>query len=655
MTHMNNDKKTKSKFRIEKENSSGLSAFIKRPVPSENEVADFEEVLDQEVRHQEIDANLNEIYSNKKGDLINVTKMEKRLRSSLIVRIFKKLTLVVFSLLLIYFAYLNFFAGDSDMNAIILSIDAPETVLSGEDFSYVVTYKNQTKYAISNVKLELKYPQNFVFQTADPQASSFNNSFDLPGLAPGAQGEVLINGSIIDKPQSVNVVSASLHYMPVNFSSQFKKESSIATIVDGFGFDVDVDFPNLVFLGQSNDIEFSFDREGETYLNDFIIEFSVPKSAKLSLAPSQEDDANEALNTEGANSWSINLNDLENKNVIFKYLVNEADIESELKVKLKKRIEDGQTYDFYERSLAMEAVKSDLNITLLLDGEKNNQAVNFAEELNYTLSYTNNGEKAYENAVITAVLEGAWFDFDTLDMEVEGDLRSNQIIWNEQDIEALKSIEPGDSGEINFSIELKEYSDELASEDMQVSVYSQYGGETTSEDSSNKSNIIESALNSNLTLEEEIRYFDEDNIPVGSGPLPPRVNETTTFRVYLNLENDIHELRETEVRTKLPEYLEFVEANRVSVGNLYFDEEENEVVWDIGRLPTSVESANSSYTISLTPRGIDRNKILVLSTGAEVRAVDTNTKEEIGDKSGAKTTKLEDDEIAALNNSGRIE
>ena len=77
--------------------------------------------------------------------------------------------------------------------------------------------------------------------------------------------------------------------------------------------------------------------------------------------------------------------------------------------------------------------------------------------------------------------------------------------------------------------------------------------------------------------------------------------------------------------------------------------------WDLGRLPATINSAQASFVISLIPGLSDKNKILVLIPGATITAFDEETKEEMSAKSGPKTTKLEDDDIAALTNTGKIE
>ena len=171
----------------------------------------------------------------------------------------------------------------------------------------------------------------------------------------------------------------------------------------------------------------------------------------------------------------------------------------------------------------------------------------------------------------------------------------------------------------------------------------------------NKSNTITSKINSDLSLDEQIRYFNTDNLPVGSGPLPPQVGQKTTFRVYWTVKNNLHELSDTSVVLPLPSYINWENSNTTNVGSLSFDATNHQVVWEIGRLPLSVYRADAEFSLSLTPAESDRNKILVISPGSSVSAMDTETKDTIIKKLGAKTTKLEDDDIAGLNNSGIVQ
>jgi len=671
---MNTGKKNKKIIRVDQQKSSGLSAFIERPIPTEQEVKSFEKVVEKEARHQEIDANLSEIYRNDKGDLVDVKQVNAKKKNNILVRLFKKSLFFTILFFAAYFSYLYFFSGDSNMNSFKFAIIAPEKVVAGEEFSYFIEYSNPTKFAATKLKLELKYPEGFIYSSSDLEPTTGLYGFNLPDLAPGAKGKLEIRGKIVNRLDSVNVISGRLNYTPVNISSEFKKESSDATIISGIGFQVGLEYSNLAFLNQDNEISLSLFDVEENYLEDFIVRFVLPEhtsitSAEINLNKGEAKDdiligrdseyEKLILFSEGPTTWLLkNLRqDTAGKKLNFKYQIKERPGSAEIIIRLEKRLEDGQSYIFWEKSILPEIVKSDLNLTLFLDGSNNNSPVSFGDTLNYTLNYSNKGENNFKDATISLSLDGFFFDWNTLKLQTPGEIRAGKmIVWTKKDIPALEEIRPGESGELNLSIKIKDYQDINFGQKLEVSAYAQYGAsEREIDNSTSKSNEIISKINSDLRLVEKVRYFDDNNLPVGSGPLPPRVGEVSNFRVDWLVKNSLHELSQTEVVLDLPSYVYFNEGAYASVGNLYYDANKRVVVWSIGRLPISVSEVNAYFSLAITPVEADRNKILVISPGAIVSAVDNETQEIIKKKSGPKTTKLEDDDIAGLSSSGRIE
>jgi uncharacterized repeat protein (TIGR01451 family) len=327
-----------------------------------------------------------------------------------------------------------------------------------------------------------------------------------------------------------------------------------------------------------------------------------------------------------------------------------------------KREKQERFFTFYEEKFNFEVVKSDLNLTLLINGSKNDKAVNFGDTLNYSIVYANKGDTVMNDVVIMAVLNGEFLDWTSLKDPKNGEEKGNTISWSKKEIPELESLARNKEGMIDFSINLLELSDNDFNKDLKIVSYAQFdfGEEPSSEadndeeENDNKSNTIINQINSDLSINQEVRYFDDNNIPVGNGPLPPEVGETSSFKVYWSITNNIHELRDTSVSVSLPDYISWDEKSRASTGRISYNQEEHKVVWQIGRLPVSVFRADAEFNISIRPKEEDRNKIMVLIPGAEVKATDNETGGEIEKKTDPKTTKLEDDEIANFSNDGRI-
>lgn len=666
---MPEEKKIKRVLRVGREEESGLSSFVERPVPTEKEVATFDRVVGREVREQEIDSNLSEIYRDKKGGKVDVKKMNIKKRPPFIIRLFKRLFFLGLVAAAAYFAYAYWMSGGNNVNGLDLQISAPENIIAGEEFSYKVTYHNPTKYILSHARLEIQYPENFIFTSASVSPNSGNYGWDLPNMDPGATNSLTITGRIINQPDSANVIVGYLSYTPGSLSSQFKKEASASTIVSGLGFNVDLNYSNTAFINQDNEMTLVLSDVQANYLGDFNIAFTLPAEANASAATTGGDKATTTPVSAGTStsiivaktggaSWQVSnlLQASGRQEIPLTYKVKQKSDSSEIKVRLEKKLENGESYVFWEKSFKPELISSDLNLTMILNGSKNDGALNFGQPLHYSLTYSNRGSASYKDVVIMAVLNSDFLNWSSLTDDKKGEIRNHTIIWTKNEIPELAEIKPGDEGTIDFSLNLSAFKDSDQGKDLSVISYGQYSMNNQAvKNDGNKSNTITSKINSDLSLSETILYFNSDNVPVGSGPLPPKVGEKTSVKVYWTVKNNLHELTDVRVVLPLPSYVAWDDKNSTNVGNIYYDSTSRQVIWEIGRLPVSVYRVDAEFGISLTPTENDRNKILVLSPGATVSATDTETKETISKKTGAKTTKLEDDDIAGLNNSGRVE
>lgn len=668
---MAQEKKIKKILRVGKDYYSSLSSFVERPVPTEKEVASFERVVNREARNQEIDTNLSEIYTDKKGALVDVKKMKVRRRQLFIIRFFRNLLILTLAVGVAYFVYSYFFDRTNDSSSLEIEITAPEKVLAGEEFSYKINYHNPSKFILSKVHLEIQYPENFIFMSGSLPPQSGNYGWNLSDLEPGANASLTVTGKIINQTDSVNVVSGRLSYVPLNYSSQFKKEASAATTVTGPGFQADLEYSNTAFLSQDNTLTLILSDIKNNYLGDFDLTFSLPEetnavviipdaatSSAITVGSSSLISKKIVITKAGGNSWQISgLNqELGRQEIPLSYNISAKIDNPEISVRLEKRLEDGQSYIFWEKTFKPELVTSDLNLTMFINGAKTDNAINFGQTLNYTLSYSNKGDNTFNEVVIMAALSGDFLDFNSVQTERKGEIRGNTIIWTKNEIPELASIKPGQEGEISFSLNLLPFREGDLGKNLSVVSYAQYGvNNQTAKGKDNRSNTITSRINSDLSLNEQIRYFNEDNLPVGSGPLPPRVGEKTGFKVYWVIKNNLHELSDARVTFNLPANVNWDERNTTNVGSVFYDAALRQVIWEIGRLPVSVYRADAEFGISLTPVENDRNKILVLSSGSTVSANDTETQDVIIKKTSPTTTKLEDDDIAGLNNSGRIQ
>ncbi|MDP3837020.1 MAG: hypothetical protein Q8Q67_02885 [bacterium] len=645
--------------------AASLATFLERPLPDSDEVSRFEDAVLKEARSDEVEENLSAIYHDGDGQLVDVTKVQQKKRLKLIT-FFKQVVVLTIIACGVYGVYL-YSQKPAGAEVIELNVIAPERAMVGEMIAYRLEYRNDSGMQLSDVKLEAILPSSFVLADSSPEPSGVN-SWQLGDLAENASGSVTINGYLVAPTDSPNVLVARLTYTPANFSSGFKKEASANTVISALGFSVTVDYSNTALLGQANEFKLNLNGFKSNLLESFYLDVSGSDNLSISRvgdnatsSVTSGETAGPKVETAGEGRWQISgleSNSEERFSVPILFKLNEKnEAKEDLRLRFFKKEADGSERIFWERTISFDVMKSDLNLNLTLNGEKTDQALDYGSELNYSLAYSNNGDATLYDLVLMVVVKGDAVSWKGLKDPSGGSLTGNAILWTKEDISALAEVAPAAKGTIDFSLKVKEFTNNSIAESAEIVSYAQYGLNNNQGDGSddNKSNTIKGLLNSNLSLAEKIMYFNDDNIPVGSGPLPPRVGEQTSVRVYWTVKNNLHDLQDTEAHMRLPLGVEWVGSNHTNVGTLSYDPQTREVKWRLGYLPTNVYRADAEFSISITPTESDRNKILVLSPGSTITAIDAVTKANLSRQTTAKTTKLEDDEIAGLSNNGRVE
>jgi len=649
---------------------SSLAEFTRRDLPSDKQVEEFEDYIEDEAKDEDIEESLSEIYQDDNGDMVDVRKLERIKRHSWIFRTLFFLVLVAMIGLGGYYAYERFYVqAGSDPMQVNFEVKSRSGVVAGEEFFVDLKYHNTTNIAVNQAEVAAKYPDNFIFLESEPApVEGKNNIWQLGALGPGHQDRIRIKGKMLGSQGDTGVVLASLDYVPENFSSSFSKESSMTTVINDTGVNFNFDRVSSAYVDEETEVLVRYQATQDNYINDFRLVMDPQENVSFLSADGDYENLAD-LKEVRPGVWQVREVTDEEKVIPVRFKITEKRSEQQaVTLHFQESEGDSNYYDFYEKKLDFDILKSDLNLALIMNGERDDQGVDLGQRLNYSLVYANRGETVMNDVVLMAVLESDFLDWPTLENPLEGKEKGNTLTWSKQEVPELAELEPGQEGTIDFSLEVMETEEVEPGKDYSVKSYAQYqiggkgeededgegesgpeGAATTTaelEPGDNQSNVIVGKINSDLSLKGKALYFNQNNVPVGTGPHPPKVGKETSYKIYWQVTNTLHELKNLEVRTTLPEHVKWNEKAAVSAGNIEYVSESREVVWHIGRLPISVQEANGEFSVSIEPTSKDKNKLMVLLSGATATATDATTEEEISDSIKAKTTKLEDDNIA---------
>ncbi len=623
---------------------------------------DMEIITDQD---ENMEKSLNEIYDDGKGGKVDVQQLVKVRRHGFVFKFFIFLLTVAILGAAGYGGYYFYkHLGGNDVTALNFDVQGNPEVASGQEFFYTIDYHNDSNMDFQNANVEVNFPDNFVFLDSQPATSSeANNAWQIGDIKAHSGGTIKISGMLTGPEQQNNVSIADISYNPAGVSSAFKKEASLTTVINSIGMNVNFDYAQSSLVNEVNEIKITFSKQDPNYINSFRVSLAPQTNITILNNQKATDDnlASSSVITPGV--WQVDsASDSPQVLPIFFKFTDKIAPSQDVTIDLEQPTSGGNFSQFLEKKITYEVMKNDLNLTLIINGSRNDQGVDFGQTLNYSIVYKNKGETDMKDVVIMAALNSNFLDWTSLKDSNKGRENGSTIIWTKNEIPALATIGQNQEGTIDFSINLIDVSKVNLnnSNDFQVQSYAQFsvGDQSATNNNAsstdNRSNTITNKINSDLKLDEQLRYFDQDNMTVGNGPLPPQVGQKTSLKVYWTLTNDMHDLSDAKVTETLPSYVSWDDKNSTNVGTIQYDATSNTVTWNIGRLPVSVFRADAEFNVSIVPADSDRGKIMVIIPGAEVTATDSVTGTALDKKSGAKTSKLEDDDIAQKTNDGIV-
>ena len=304
-----------------------------------------------------------------------------------------------------------------------------------------------------------------------------------------------------------------------------------------------------------------------------------------------------------------------------------------------------------EVALSTAVIEPGLSLALVVNGKSTDAPVNLGETVNYSVVYKNIGTQVLGDVTVTLVLDSPVLDLASLEDTHLGSVSGGTITWAKDQVAALGRLQPLDEGTIDFTVKLKEAKG-LKPDQLTTPITSTLEATVaTINDRPMNATVaakpLVNTINTTLDLDAQVRYFDDDNLAVGSGPLPPVVGQATTYRVYWRLANSLNEVTDVAVTTTLSPGVTWEGKQYASAGDLSVDEKTREVTWTVSRIPPGKtgDDVNVWFDLGLTPTAAQAGRVILLTAETNLTAKDAKTKSQITKFKRGSTTNLEDDPI----------
>ncbi|MCD6471006.1 hypothetical protein J7K86_00525 [bacterium] len=590
--------------------------------------------------------------------------------------------LVFFIFLIVAFISFLFFNGDlflkksKDIN---LVFDGPNKVKVGENVDFLLRIENYGNLDIQSGDFTLNFPEGFYLDESSKNYSEklvngCNWHFDR--IRKGRQEFLRIRGRFFSPSHSLvetKKFKGMFDFHLAGLTSSFQKTIEKDIFVDS-AFSSELKIPKELSVGQVFTWQYKIENKTNYDFENLRISLETPKNFLFLKLINKDKDIQESENFNGEKIFLIESLKAQEIRVIdfsgvFNGPLNKND--NQIKITASLKSPNGRYYDQNVILQKLNSLKSDIIFSLKVENGK--KYFSWGDEIPLILTYQNNGLKEIQNLGLEVEVENAHFfswpeitnkkwlaSTDSITKrsgywQIRDTYGGKKIIWNRLNLPNFKVVKTGSSGKIRFKLKL--ISRYRANKNRYVNPLIKFKVNLicrpvfSTRDLKLQVNGPEIKVRTNVFLSGEARYYDDENIRVGSGPIPPKVNRETRYLIYWRVENTCNSVNNLYVETVLPKNVIFTNKISASIGEIEFDENNRKVIWHIGNLlpyrggPFS--SIEARFEVAVVPDDNDIGHVLPLTSVISLHGIDKWTEEDIFREINFLDTNIESDPIVS--------
>lgn len=497
-----------------------------------------------------------------------------------------------------------------------LEILGPQSVALGDRIEYTVKFKNNGNVRVENLELSFEFPPNSILEGKDRIQRM--SSSDLKGdLYPGEERSVTFSGRLLGKGDESKVAKAILRFQPKGLNTRNEVSTTFATIVQKAALNFTLDFSSSkVSAGKNFTFSMNYFSNIPYPLTNLTCRIVYPDG--FNFVSSKPKDLEQT-------QWNIdNLNEGEGGKIeVTGFLSGQAKDQKPFKAEIGVW-QDGNFIVLQEANKVVSITAPYLYITQKINNSPQYTAVP-GDNLHYEISFSNVGEEPLTDLILISRLEGKGFDFSTI-RAPEGNFTAgdNSVIWDGQKIPQLRYLDKGETGKVEFWVELEDDGwkmDSLSDKNPEIKnkISISLANETfTNRVASNLKGAEETSLDS--------KYF------VSGGTLPLAPGQANTFAVVWKVSNSFNDAKNVKVKTVLPEGIIFTgKVWPAENSNLTYDSQSREILWQVGDMEAGsgllTEPKTCAFQLSAIPTMEDAGKNFTVLDAAQISGEDqwTNT------------------------------
>jgi len=608
----------------------------------EDDVTAIPHMTDEAAREHEIEAlrsgripdkdplaeSMHMLYTSRPARKQNTRKhITERLMRSILVA-----SVAFFLVSAVVAVYVLFFSDRQvSCNNIRFEVRGPTSIPSGSELTLNTLITNNNKTALQNVELVVEYPD--ATRNLEGEALRYQQN-TIGSIAVGESTKYTAKAILNGREQDQKSILSTLRFNVEGSNFPWECTSPFLVTLATAPITIAVDALNEISSGQEMVLRLEVTSNSEDVVPNARLAVSYPYGFEFVKADPKP--------TTGDSVWDLGdvnpnkLRTIEVRGIVTGFTSEQKSIGFELGEGSQT---DPKGFDVLlqtmEHTFAVTQpfISTELRFDDDDDGRGGTFTITPGDKVAGSLVWKNMLNETLYDVEVRAVLPDIMVDRRGVTLR-NGFFRSdiNTMLWTPQTEEALKVIEPGETGELDFSFETTPFIELTGAENPAFSL----SFDITARRIANAITVEQSIQDQSA---REIRFMTMPTFETGAvysigpftntGPHPPAADTETTYTIVMKVKNTINDLRDVQVMGELPVNVTWLNEVYPGEERVTFNPVSRKVIWDLRdvvagagyRLP----EREASFRISIIPSTSQIGTVPPLFSDVEFRGIDSFT------------------------------
>lgn len=565
--------------------------------------------------------------------------------------------LIGLGIVLLLFAVVGafFWFRNQTSNGVSLEIIIPEDVQTGVPFNLEVAVTNQSPDPVLRGEISLNLPEEVILAN---QSTRSLTTHPVEDVAPGQTVRKVFGVVAVGGENSIKTIKIGFSYETGSLQSRFEVKAEENLVVTSPGIFVDIVAPTKILSGEEFQAKLVYRNESQIPFNNVELELLAPST----FAINESSEPYKQEGSEGGYQWSLGelTPGSEGEIILTGAMVGQEAASSDLTLRARVKKSTQENYVVSEKRATFVISPAPLSLIIGIANKQSDYVAKPGDVLQYVLRYKNNTDIALQDVVIRVSPDGEMFDLASI--KTNGFLSSSDdaITWNASRDGALRSIAPGQEGQVQFQINvLKNYPIVTAnSKNFTLDV----GGAIESPTVPRFLAVsrvfsvakISTKIGGAIDFSSTGFYRDAAAGIINSGSVPPKVGQPTQYTIHWQLENKTTDMQDIVLRAFLGSNVRYTGTYKTNNQTIpIYNDRTQELTWRINKLSATQGSLGDPveliFQVELTPSIGQVGSLVTLVQEAQLSAKDLFTGQTFTANHNLMSTQMQDDKTLTGN------